>query len=156
MLIKVSVGSKSLPVEIGSEEGSISTLGELRNHVSEQMDIDPACMKIIHRGKTLAGDDSVSLLDLNFKENDKVLVMGKVSTALKDDPGFSALVKYEKANLVALQRQHEEIEKDLSSLELNFLDGNRVWFLDNLRSYLDEDPAVREGSSVLLSDHLFL
>ncbi|WKX89749.1 hypothetical protein Q1695_008974 [Nippostrongylus brasiliensis] len=122
MLIKVSVGSKSLPVEIGSEEGSISTLGELRNHVSEQMDIDPACMKIIHRGKTLAGDDSVSLLDLNFKENDKVLVMGKVSTSLKDDPGFSALVKYEKANLVALQRQHEEIEKDLSSLELNFLD----------------------------------
>lgn len=73
-------------------------------------------------GKTITGADDISLLELNFKENDKVLIMGKVSAALKDDPGFSALVAYEKANLVALQKQHQQIETDLSAMELNFLD----------------------------------
>ncbi|PIO67490.1 BAG domain protein [Teladorsagia circumcincta] len=59
---------------------------------------------------------------MNFKDNDKILIMGKVSSSLKDDPGFSALVAYEKANLVGLQKQHEQIESDLSAMELNFLD----------------------------------
>ncbi|VDO18826.1 unnamed protein product [Heligmosomoides polygyrus] len=83
MQIKVSVGSKSFPVEIGAEEGSISTLGQLRARVSEEANIDSSRMKIIHRGKTITGADDISLLELNFKENDKVLIMGKVSAALK-------------------------------------------------------------------------
>ncbi|KAK6027372.1 hypothetical protein OSTOST_06598 [Ostertagia ostertagi] len=109
MLVKVSVGSKSFPIEIGKEEGSISTLGEFKTHVAKEANIESSCMKIIHR-------------DMNFKDNDKILIMGKVSSSLKDDPGFSALVAYEKANLVGLQKQHEQIESDLSAMELNFLD----------------------------------
>ncbi|KHJ78724.1 hypothetical protein OESDEN_21653 [Oesophagostomum dentatum] len=49
--------------------------------------------------------------------------MGKISTRMNDDAGFSALVSYEKKNLVPLQNLHAEIERDLSSLELNYLDG---------------------------------
>ncbi|VDO32811.1 unnamed protein product [Haemonchus placei] len=119
MLVKVSVGSKSFPIEIGKEDGSISTLGELKSHISKEANIESSCMKIIHRGKTITGEDDLSLVDMNFKENDKILIMGKF---LQDDPGFSALVAYEKANLLGLQKQHEQIETDLSAMELNFLD----------------------------------
>ncbi|XGW21544.1 hypothetical protein V3C99_004477 [Haemonchus contortus] len=122
MLVKVSVGSKSFPIEIGKDDGSISTLGELKSHISKEANIESSCMKIIHRGKTITGEDDLSLVDMNFKENDKILIMGKVSSSLKDDPGFSALVAYEKANLLGLQKQHEQIESDLSAMELNFLD----------------------------------
>ncbi|PIO59840.1 ubiquitin family protein, partial [Teladorsagia circumcincta] len=122
MLVKVSVGSKSFPIEIGKEDGSISTLGQFKTHVAKEANIESSCMKIIHRGKTITGEDDLSLLDMNFKDNDKILIMGKVSSSLKDDPGFSALVAYEKANLVGLQKQHEQIESDLSAMELNFLD----------------------------------
>ncbi|KAK5964466.1 BAG domain-containing protein [Trichostrongylus colubriformis] len=122
MLVKVSVGSKTFPLKIGEDEGSISTLGELRTHVAKEANIEASRMKIIHRGKTVTGGDDLSLLDMNFKDNDKIMIMGQVSSSLKDDPGFSSLVAYEKANLMGLQKQHEQIETDLSAMELNFLD----------------------------------
>ncbi|CAJ0592887.1 unnamed protein product [Cylicocyclus nassatus] len=124
-MVKVSVGSKSFDVQIGEGDEMISTLGQLRERISEEANIDPSCMKIIHRGKTIQGDDDLSLLDLKFKKNDKLLIMGKVSTTMKDDPGFSALVSYENSNLVPLQKLHEEIEKDLTQLELNYLDKEK-------------------------------
>ncbi|VDM77345.1 unnamed protein product, partial [Strongylus vulgaris] len=138
-------------------------MGQLRERISDEAKIDPTCMKIIHRGKTIQGNDDLSLLDLKFKENDKLLIMGKVSTTMKDDAGFSALtiqgnddlslldlkfkendkllimgkvsttmkddagfsalVSYENSNLVPLQKLHEDIERDLSAMELNYLDG---------------------------------
>ncbi|KAJ1374402.1 hypothetical protein KIN20_037086 [Parelaphostrongylus tenuis] len=122
MKIRVSVGSKSFPIDIGEGDGSVSTLGELKTRVSEEANIDTSCMKIIHRGKTITGDNDQSLLNMNFKDNDKVIIMGKAAVTLKDDPGFSNLVSYEKANLLGLQRQHEEIESDLSAMERNYLD----------------------------------
>ncbi|KAK5985286.1 hypothetical protein GCK32_022418, partial [Trichostrongylus colubriformis] len=83
MLVKVSVGSKTFPLEIGEDEGSISTLGELRTHVAKEANIEASRMKIIHRGKTVMGEDDLSLLDMNFKDNDKIMIMGKVSSSLK-------------------------------------------------------------------------
>lgn len=122
MLVKVSVGSKSFPVKIGKEEGSISTLGELKTRVSQEVGVEAECLKIIHRGKNISGADDMSLLQLNIKENDKILIMGKVSMALKDDPGFSALVSYEKTHLVALQKHYVSMERDLDEMERNFLE----------------------------------
>ncbi|KAL6730975.1 hypothetical protein Aduo_001890 [Ancylostoma duodenale] len=122
MNVKVSVGSKSFMVTIGDGDGMVSTMEQLRARISEEANIDPSCMKIIHRGKTLNATNDCSLLELKFKENDKLLVMGKVSTAMKDDVGFSALVSYEKSHLVPLQKSHEEIERDLTAMELNYLD----------------------------------
>uniref|UniRef100_A0A158P8N5 BAG family molecular chaperone regulator 1 n=1 Tax=Angiostrongylus cantonensis TaxID=6313 RepID=A0A158P8N5_ANGCA len=118
MKVKVSVGSKSYHIEIGEGEGSVSTLGELKALVAEKADIDPALMKIIHRGKTITGDNGKSLFDMDFKDNDRVIVMGKAS----DDLGFSSLVSYEKTNLSGLQKEHRDIESDLSALERNYLD----------------------------------
>ncbi|EYC43976.1 hypothetical protein Y032_0476g2158 [Ancylostoma ceylanicum] len=122
MNVKVSVGSKSFMVEIGDGDGMVSTMEQLRARISEEANIGPSCMKIIHRGKTLNAMNDCSLLELKFKENDKLLVMGKVSTAMKDDVGFSALVSYEKSHLLPLQKSHEEIERDLTAMELNYLD----------------------------------
>ncbi|KAK6053511.1 hypothetical protein COOONC_08986 [Cooperia oncophora] len=64
--------------------------------------------------KTITGEDNLSLLDMNLKDNDKILIMERLSSSMKDDPGFSALVAYEKANLLGLQKQHEQIETDLN------------------------------------------
>ncbi|KAK6730139.1 hypothetical protein RB195_006915 [Necator americanus] len=122
MHVRVSVGSKSFPVEIGEGDNMISTMGQLKQRISEEANIDASCMKIIHRGKTISGTNDLSLLDLNIKENDKLLIMGKVSMAMKDDPGFSALVSYEQTNLLPLQKVYEDIDRDFTSMELNYLD----------------------------------
>ncbi|KAK6730140.1 hypothetical protein RB195_006915 [Necator americanus] len=109
-------------VEIGEGDNMISTMGQLKQRISEEANIDASCMKIIHRGKTISGTNDLSLLDLNIKENDKLLIMGKVSMAMKDDPGFSALVSYEQTNLLPLQKVYEDIDRDFTSMELNYLD----------------------------------
>lgn len=41
----------------------------------------------------------------------------------QDDVGFSALVSYEKSHLLPLQKLHEDIDRDLTAMELNYLDG---------------------------------
>ncbi|KJH52979.1 hypothetical protein DICVIV_00848 [Dictyocaulus viviparus] len=107
MKVKVCVGSKSFPIEIGEGECSVSTLGGLKAR------------------RTITGDDQQSLLDMNFKENDKVIVMGRAAASMKDDHGFSSLVSYEKTNLLELQKQHDKIESDLKAMELNYLDVDK-------------------------------
>ena len=51
MIVKISVGSKSFTVEVGEEEGMVSTMGQLRGRISQEANIDPSRMKIIHRGE---------------------------------------------------------------------------------------------------------
>uniref|UniRef100_A0A1I7WTS6 Ubiquitin_5 domain-containing protein n=1 Tax=Heterorhabditis bacteriophora TaxID=37862 RepID=A0A1I7WTS6_HETBA len=82
MKLKVSVGSKAFSIEILGDSG-ILTLGELRCKIAEEADLNCKQMKIIHRGKSLSGDDSSLLEQLIFKENDKLLVMGRAKVALK-------------------------------------------------------------------------
>lgn len=72
-------------------------------------------------GKFLQGADDVSLSTLNFKENDKIIVMGG-KNALVDDAGFKMLMQYEKHNLSNLQKAYDLNLRDVADLERGFLE----------------------------------
>ncbi|CAI2318457.1 unnamed protein product [Caenorhabditis sp. 36 PRJEB53466] len=124
MKVTVSCASVQTSFDIldeAAEEASISTLGQLRERISAVNDVDVDTMKLLHRGKFLQGADDVSLATLNFKENDKIIVMGG-KNAMVDDQGFRMLSQYEKHNLSNLQKTYDVNLKDVADLERGFLE----------------------------------
>lgn len=51
MKLTISCASVQTNVEIGEEEGCISTLGQLREQIASDNDIDVETMKLLHRGR---------------------------------------------------------------------------------------------------------
>lgn len=124
MKVNVSCSSVQTTVDILDEtegEESIMNLGKLRERIAADNDVDVETMKLLHRGKFLQGDNDVSLSTLNFKENDKIIVMGG-KNAMTDDPGFKMLMQYEKHNLSNLQKTYDVNLKDVADLERGFLE----------------------------------
>ncbi|CAI4227575.1 unnamed protein product [Auanema sp. JU1783] len=122
MKISVKMGSNSCQIEIIDGENALNSLGELRSVIGDKGNFDASGIKIIHRGKTLAGPDSTPLVEFNFVENDKLIVMGKPKKAMKIDQGYALLIKYEKDNLVKLQEQYAGITRDLEELNKEYLE----------------------------------
>ena len=58
---------------------------------------------------------------MNFKENDKIIVMGG-KNAMADDAGFKMLMQYEKHNLSNLQKTYDVNLHDVADLERGFLE----------------------------------
>ncbi|KAI6225237.1 BAG family molecular chaperone regulator 1 [Aphelenchoides fujianensis] len=98
----------------------LRTVGELRDLIGAEWDVDPNVVKIIHRGKQIGFEPDERLSALRFKPKDAVKFLGKPSPA---DPGMKALQKYERENLVKLNKLFEQNGKDVEMLEKNFLDG---------------------------------
>ncbi|EGT41109.1 hypothetical protein CAEBREN_05817 [Caenorhabditis brenneri] len=124
MKVNVSCSSIQTTVDILEEtegEESIMNLGQLRERIAADNDVDVETMKLLHRGKFLQGAADVSLSTLNFKENDKIIVMGG-KNAMTDDPGFKMLMQYEKHNLSNLQKTYDVNLKDVADLERGFLE----------------------------------
>uniref|UniRef100_A0A1I7TD06 BAG family molecular chaperone regulator 1 n=1 Tax=Caenorhabditis tropicalis TaxID=1561998 RepID=A0A1I7TD06_9PELO len=124
MKVNVSCSSVQTAVDILEEadgEDTISTLGQLRERIAFDNDVDVETMKLLHRGKFLQGAPDVPLATLNFKENDKIIVMGG-KNALADDAGFKMLMQYEKHNLSNLQKTYDVNLRDVADLERGFLE----------------------------------
>ncbi|CCD71479.1 BAG family molecular chaperone regulator 1 [Caenorhabditis elegans] len=125
MKVNVSCSSVQTTIDIleenQGEDESILTLGQLRDRIATDNDVDVETMKLLHRGKFLQGADDVSLSTLNFKENDKIIVMGG-KNALVDDAGFKMLMQYEKHNLSNLQKAYDLNLRDVADLERGFLE----------------------------------
>ncbi|KAF1771076.1 hypothetical protein GCK72_002901 [Caenorhabditis remanei] len=124
MKITVSCSSVQTIVDILDEaegEESIMTLGQLRERIASDNDVDVETMKLLHRGKFLQGEADVSLSTMNFKENDKIIVMGG-KNAMADDAGFKMLMQYEKHNLSNLQKTYDVNLHDVADLERGFLE----------------------------------
>jgi hypothetical protein len=68
-------------------------------------------------------DESLELY--RFKPNDKIMVMGQPKPGMKHEPnpGLDTLMNYEKKHLVPLNKTYEELDKDITELERNFLEG---------------------------------
>ncbi|GMR53171.1 hypothetical protein PMAYCL1PPCAC_23366, partial [Pristionchus mayeri] len=120
MKIKVACGTNHFDLDLEAE-GSPSTLIQLKNRICDELNIDNKMLRIIHRGRTLSGEDEDSLEKFSFKEGDKLLVMGKTRAPLMSDPSFHALCEFEKKTLVGWQNGYDELEKDLVELEKRFL-----------------------------------
>ncbi|VDN05786.1 unnamed protein product [Thelazia callipaeda] len=104
---------------VSSNPAKISTLGSLKDHICSLCDVAPNAVKIIHRGRILNGDDSVPLSFFNFKESDKLLVLGKGSS-MQTDAGWELLVDFER-HTSDVPKIYAKNEGDLTQLEKNFL-----------------------------------
>ncbi|CAB3407211.1 unnamed protein product [Caenorhabditis bovis] len=122
MKLVISYGGTTIPAEILNEEADtkILTLGELREFIADAHKFDKNTMKVLHRGKVLQGDDDLPLDKFGFKDGDKCIIMG--GKKAQEDPGFSQLVQYEKHNLCHLQKNLDDIRRDLTEMEKNYLD----------------------------------
>ncbi|VDO44015.1 unnamed protein product [Onchocerca flexuosa] len=98
----------------------ISTFGSLKQRVCSLCSIDPTALKIVHRGRILMGDNSTPLSAFNFKENDKLLVLGRPPTR-ETDVGWKLLVDFERKHTVNVSEIYAKNENDLTQLEKNFL-----------------------------------
>ncbi|KAL3985202.1 BAG domain family protein [Acanthocheilonema viteae] len=98
----------------------ISTFGSLKQQICSLCNICPNALKIVHRGRILMGDNSTPLSSFNFKENDKLLVLGKPPTT-ETDVGWKLLVDFERKHTVAVSKTYAKNENDLTQLEKNFL-----------------------------------
>ncbi|EFO18949.2 BAG domain-containing protein [Loa loa] len=98
----------------------ISTLGSFKQLVCSLCNISPTALKIVHRGRILMGDNSTPLSSFNFKENDKLLVLGKPPTT-ETDVGWKLLVDFERKHTVNISKTYATNENDLTQLEKNFL-----------------------------------
>uniref|UniRef100_A0A8R1DEU2 BAG family molecular chaperone regulator 1 n=1 Tax=Caenorhabditis japonica TaxID=281687 RepID=A0A8R1DEU2_CAEJA len=124
MKVTVSCSSVQTVIDILEEidgQEAITTLGQLREQISADNDVDVDTMKLLHRGKFLQGAADTPLDSLNFKENDKIIVMGG-KNAMADDAGFRMLGQYEKHNLSNLQKTYDVNLKDVADLERGFLE----------------------------------
>lgn len=142
MKLKVSCGGKTFEIDVDAlvtespaadaarsesvkdenTKAAPSTFGELKELISKEADLDPSAMKIIHRGRSLAGEDGDSLSNFKFKEGDKLLVLGKPPLT-QEDQGWKQLLKYEKEYLPKIGKAYDKNEEDLAGLEQNFLEG---------------------------------
>lgn len=100
----------------------VKTFGALKEFIAETAKVDLKAIKIIHRGRTLAGEDNDSLEKFNFKKNDKLLVMGR-PPASQENEGWKKLLECERKNIVVIGRKYDKNEEDLAALEQNFLEG---------------------------------
>ncbi|CAJ0930221.1 unnamed protein product, partial [Mesorhabditis belari] len=131
MKITIRCASKVQEVDISAgnetEESSdsLKTLGELKKitqEIAQSINLDPSSLKIIKASRTLTGDDSTPLSAFKFKENEKIMVMGRPMQA---DPILKQLNEYEKKNLIDLQDTFLKIGQDLTELEKDFLEGSQ-------------------------------
>uniref|UniRef100_A0A8R1YA75 BAG family molecular chaperone regulator 1 n=1 Tax=Pristionchus pacificus TaxID=54126 RepID=A0A8R1YA75_PRIPA len=121
MKIKVAYGTNNVDLDLAAEGGP-STLRELKDRICDELNMDNKLLRIIHRGRTLAGDDADALDKFSFKEGDKLLVIGKTRAPLMSDATFHSLVDFEKKTLVGWQNGYNDLEKDLVELEKRFLE----------------------------------
>ncbi|MCP9262499.1 BMA-BAG-1 [Dirofilaria immitis] len=140
MKLNISCATKIYPIEIdveqlpnnvdecqtaSTEEDStvnaekISTFGSLKQQVCSLCNIDPTALKIVHRGRILMGNNSTSLSSFNFKENDKLLILGKPPTT-QTDVGWKLLVDFERKHTANISRIYTKNENDLTQLEKIF------------------------------------
>ncbi|GMT28056.1 hypothetical protein PFISCL1PPCAC_19353, partial [Pristionchus fissidentatus] len=121
MKLKIACGTNNFDLDL-TADGSPSTFGEFKSRICDELNIDSKMIRVIHRGKTLSGDDSDALDKFAFKEGDKLLVMGKARAPLMSDATFHALCDFEKKTLVGWQKGFDDLEKDVNELEKRFLD----------------------------------
>uniref|UniRef100_A0A0R3RSX0 BAG domain-containing protein n=1 Tax=Elaeophora elaphi TaxID=1147741 RepID=A0A0R3RSX0_9BILA len=115
-----------------THEGKISTLGSLKQQICSLCNICPVALKIVYRGRILMGDNSTLLSSFNFKENDKLLILGRPPTK-ETDIGWKLLVDFERKNTQAVSRVYEKNENDLTQLERNFLkDPERLAYIKGM------------------------
>ncbi|CAG9539876.1 unnamed protein product [Cercopithifilaria johnstoni] len=98
----------------------ISTFGSLKHQICSLYSISPTALKIVHRGRILMGDDSTPLSSFNFKENDKLLILGKPPTT-ETDVGWKLLVDFERKHVADVSKTYAKNTNDLTQLEKNFL-----------------------------------
>ncbi|KAF7638777.1 hypothetical protein Mgra_00001857 [Meloidogyne graminicola] len=109
--------------EIGeSSELLPSTLGELRELISQKTGCDIMTMRLIRKGKFIIAPMEESLGNFGFNENDKILVIGST----KVYTGKEVLITYEKTHLTKLSELFKEIDEDLCEIERNFLQGEML------------------------------
>ncbi|KAF8366373.1 bag-1 [Pristionchus pacificus] len=60
MKIKVAYGTNNVDLDLAAEGGP-STLRELKDRICDELNMDNKLLRIIHRGRTLAGDDADAL-----------------------------------------------------------------------------------------------
>ncbi|KAK6107575.1 BAG domain family protein [Brugia pahangi] len=146
MKLNISCATKVYPIEVDVEElsnnvaesettsaqedstiststvdaGKISTFGSLKQQICSLCNISPAALKIVHRGRILMGDNSTLLSSFNFKENDKLLILGK-PPATATDIGWKLLVDFERKHAMDISKTYARNENDLTQLEKNFL-----------------------------------
>uniref|UniRef100_A0A0N5CEP4 BAG domain-containing protein n=1 Tax=Strongyloides papillosus TaxID=174720 RepID=A0A0N5CEP4_STREA len=101
------------------------TFGELKHVIVEKCKYTSDSIRIIHRGKTLTGDDSALLSTFRFKEGDKIMCMGKPDPKKHIDPGQKLLVDYEKNKYQPYAESFATLKEDLNQLCNNFLDGEK-------------------------------
>ncbi|KAL7074583.1 hypothetical protein ACQ4LE_006254 [Meloidogyne hapla] len=119
-----------IPIKVGDNEDETgesseqipSTLGELRERISQETGCDITTMKLIKKGKFIIAPMEEPLENLGFNENDKIMVIG----AVKADTGNEVLVEYEKNHLTKLNGLFKTIDEDLFEIERNFLQGEML------------------------------
>ncbi|VDK71561.1 unnamed protein product [Litomosoides sigmodontis] len=99
---------------------NISTFGSLKQQICSLCNVSPTALKIVHRGCILMGDNSTLLSSFNFKENDKLLILGKPPTK-ETDVGWKLLVDFERKHTGNVSKTYARNENDLTQLEKNFL-----------------------------------
>ncbi|CEF66504.1 BAG domain-containing protein [Strongyloides ratti] len=129
--VTIDVSGEEVPSDIEDldlekdEIRTLYTLGELKHVVIEKCKYTSDSVRIIHRGKTLTGDDSTRLSNFKFKEGDKIMCMGKPDPKKEVDPGEKLLVDYEKKKYQPYAESFAVLKEDLNQLCNNFLEGEK-------------------------------
>lgn len=76
-------------------------------------------------GKFIVKSMEEPLKNFDFKETDKIMVIGKPS---KQDQGLALLLAYEKSYQTKLNESFKAIGDDITELEKNFLEGMSLFY----------------------------
>uniref|UniRef100_A0A0N4ZN74 BAG family molecular chaperone regulator 1 n=1 Tax=Parastrongyloides trichosuri TaxID=131310 RepID=A0A0N4ZN74_PARTI len=104
---------------------TLYTFGELKQVIIEKCKFCLDNVRIIHRGKTLNGDDNTLLSTFKFKDGDKVLCMGKPDPKKAIDDGQKMLEDYEKKKYQPYAESFAILKEDLNQLCNNWLEGEK-------------------------------
>jgi len=100
------------------------TVLRLKHEVEKVTQMPPATQRIIHRGKSVFGDDTL-LSSLKMRNGDKIMVLGKRVEADTDET-YKRLAGVERVTLVSLDHKSQELTEELTGLEKGFLTADQT------------------------------
>uniref|UniRef100_A0A914W1F5 BAG family molecular chaperone regulator 1 n=1 Tax=Plectus sambesii TaxID=2011161 RepID=A0A914W1F5_9BILA len=107
-----------------SENEGPWTVLRLKHEVEKVTQMAPASQRIIHRGKTLLGDN-VLLSALKIRNGDKLMVLGKRVEADTDET-YKKLVGVERGTIASLHQKAHELMEELRGLESGYLTSEQT------------------------------
>ncbi|KRZ19126.1 BAG family molecular chaperone regulator 1 [Trichinella zimbabwensis] len=98
---------------------------DLKNHIDKKFDIPVSNQKLICRGRTLI-DDEMLLNSLNFKPDEKIMIMGN----RRDDPqlvhSMKVLHEIEKHSIAGFSKKLREFTDEIDGIAKGYLPDNLV------------------------------